>query len=1264
MKKTLLRIIFTCCVLITGYLSVGQKGNLKYNRLGVDQGLSQGNVTALMEDRYGFVWIGTEDGLNVYNGYSFDIFRNEIDDSTSISDNWISSLLEDGDGNIWIGTFNGLNKYDREQNEFVHFMEDEKANSINHDAIFCLFKDSKENVWIGTKEGLSMYRKNTNDFLNIVEDLTGPNLFRGSDVSAIVEDKLGRLWIGTNKGLNVRQSTRESFVHYGSDKREDSGRKISSNDVKSLFIDSKNRLWIGYFQNGLDMMDLNTGIVLHYVHESQNPKSLTDDYVKSIAENEKGEVWIATDGGLCLFNEEGTFTSFGNEANDDLSLSSNIMSIIMIDSNENMWVGTRLGGVCVSDYVKYSFGLYRNNPADDGSLLSNYTAGYAENKDGTLAVATDGGGISFYDRQSDSFTHLYHDPDNPKGSITNNKVLALEYDESGGIWLGMWNGGLNYYNPKTSRVKHYKYDKDDPNSLPTDNIFDLFTDSKGRLWIGTWGAGLCLYDRETDSFKTMLDQVPILRTCSINKIIEDDEGNLWIANDQAGLVVFNYDTGFVHQYEAGGKEGDLTNKCTFALLIDSKDRLWVGTNTGGLNLLDRKTDKFSIFTKEDGLPSNSIQGILEDDDGYIWVSSNNGLSRIQTDSMIIKNYDKGEGLQGNQFMPRNSIKLSTGELIFGGNDGFNKFDPKDLRDNATKPPVYITKFKLFNKDVQTDVNGVLKKNIILADKIELNYDQNFFSFEYTGINYKQSHKNEYQYILEGLQDEWVLAGDERKVSYTNVNPGTYTFKVKASNNDGVWNEQPAIIKVFIRPPFWATWWFRSLVIIALATSGIWIYRHRQAKILADRLLLERKVDEATEQVITQNSKLKEQGDLLKAAIDETNFVVKAAVESGNFNARIETVNKDGEWKYLAESINSLFESVSEPFNDINHVIGNLANGDLTSQYTGRARGDIKRLTENLNTAIDNLRSLLGDIASQVTVIGNSSGEMLESTEEMNLNTGEISSAISEISHGASEQQSQIDQSSNLLEDILTSANDMIREAEKINQTADIGSGISRKGMSLIEKLNQSMQKILSYSIQTNDSISDLTKGSERISSVVEIIKEIAAQTNLLALNATIEAAQAGESGRGFAVVADEIRKLAEGSKNSVSEIQDLIGAVQKDTNSTAKLIGDMGEQIKAGDDASRESLLAFQKIADQYQETLVKSEQIVIRVNQQTADVKNVVDISRGIVVISEQTAAGTEEVASSANELASGMSTYTDKTRKVSQITDDLVSKVSKFKH
>jgi ligand-binding sensor domain-containing protein len=851
-------------VLIFGLLSsYVHAQQIRFDHLSVKEGLSQGNVLDIYQDKLGFIWIASEDGLNLYDGYTCTIFRNNPKDSTSISNNNIYSIAEDGNGNLWLGTQGGLNRYDRVRNVFDRYTKNSGKNgSLSDNIVICVFLDSKNNVWAGTANGLNRFDPANNTFKQFLNDPANSTSLPHNEIKAIFEDTQNHIWIGTSGGLSMLGADEKSFINYTHN--PDDPTSLSSNKITTLYQDQKDNVWVGTIDGGLNLMSAN-GKFTRYAPDANDPESIASPFIHNLDESSGGDLWIATDGGLNLKNINGKFKRIVADPEDENSLSSGIVTKVYFDRQDRVWVGTRFGGVNIYDKEKYAFWHFKHNSNEQNSINNNTINSFEEDEKGNIWIATDGGGLNYYDRASGVFSHLVHDEHN-KNSLPGNKVLSVKLDNRGGLWAGMWGTGLTYYDRVNKRFRHYLSDPNDPASLGDNNIFYIMEDRKGNLWMATWGSGICKYDKKTDTFKTYAHDSSNPNSISGQiaiHIIEDHNGMIWIATRQAGLNMFDPETEtFVH-YKAGTAEGDLTENAVFTLFEDSSQRLWVGTNGGGLNLFDSNTKKFNAFRQNDGLPNDVIMGIVEDDQKNLWVSTNKGLCKFNPDKQTFKNYDEGDGLQSNQFNRWAFMKLTSGELLFGGINGFNLFNPTKILDNPYKPPVYITDFKLYNKSVPIGEKEVLKKNIIFTEAVMLDYTQNFFSFDFTALNYRQSAKNQYQYIMEGFQDEWIDAGGERKVSYTNLSPGDYTFRVRASNNDGVWNMEGAALKITVIPPFWRTWWFITAVVTLLGSIIIGYVRYQRTKVKRQKRELEATIEDRTREIKTQSEEIVKKNELEK-----------------------------------------------------------------------------------------------------------------------------------------------------------------------------------------------------------------------------------------------------------------------------------------------------------------------------------------------------------------------------------------------------------------
>ncbi|MEM9324966.1 MAG: two-component regulator propeller domain-containing protein [Bacteroidota bacterium] len=1234
--------------------------NLKFDTYSSAQGLSHSNVVGLHVDQLGFALIGTDDGLNIYDGITFKVLRHQYDNENSLLDNRVLSIAEDSTGILWLGSDVGLTRYDRSLEQFRRYQHDpEDPHSLRGANVHTLLFDSKDRFWVGTDDGLSLYRPASDDFLNLRHEPGNENSLAQGHVLEIVEHASGQLWIGTaTGGLSRYDPANQSFINYTT--AESSPIRLGEDHVRTILFDSRDRVWLGHFSKGTTRIDLNTNTADYFEANADDPNSLSNNYVQRIIETDTKDIWLATDGGLNVYQESSEdFRVYRSNVNDKLSLSSNSLTNMIQDDAGNIWIATRLGGVCLYDADKYAFDLFTTGTS---GLSNNKAAGFSESEDGIVAVATDGGGVNFLDLKTQAFTNLRHEPGNDR-SITNDKVLAVQYDNEGWLWFGMWNGGVHRYNPKTGQLIKFAHDPSDPSSLGSDNIFQLLKDREGNIWIGYWNAGIGKYNWDTQAFTNYGPSFFDLHTVTSNHLREDAKGQIWISDEREGVIVFNPISETYRSYLGGGEEGDLASNKISMTLEDSKGRIWIGTLGGGLNRLDPESNQFIAYRKRDGLPSDGIVGILEDSRGLLWLSTTNGLSQFDPEQKSFKNYGVGSGLQSAQFNERARLKLSTGEMLFGGNDGFNMFHPENVNDNLTPPRVYLTDLKVGNEPVSVSADGILQRSMLYADGIELKDDQNFLSFDFIGINHRGGSQNRYEYMMEGLQDKWINNENETKVSFTNLSPGEYRLRIRATNSDNVPSEKEAAIDIYIAPPFWMTWWFLSVVVLMVFLGARYVYRLRVKALKVNQRLLEEKVNEATSQVEEQNAVLASQAASLKKAIAETNLVVQRVLDSGDFSARIDLSGQEDEWAELGGSINHLFESVVTPFNQINHIINQMAQGDLTHRFTAEVKGDVRRVAENLNMAMDTLSDLLTEISESVRTIGESSSEMLAASERISAGTTEIASTVQEMSRGADKQLQKVDESSRIVEAILRASDDMGHQAEAINETASKGVRKSEEGSSEINKLDVNMTDILEFSENTSRSITTLSERSHAISGIVKLIKDIAAQTNLLALNAAIEAANAGEAGRGFAVVADEIRNLAEGSKKSVNDIEELILDVQKDTQASVALIQSMSSSVKEGEQAAKTSLKAFNEMAAYYREAFEKSEQIVDATRQQTSDVGGVVTLMSNVVVIAEETATGTEQGAVATNELSAGMSNFTERTNHVSQIAKDLQEKVGHFK-
>jgi PAS domain S-box-containing protein len=801
--------------------------NHQFEQIGVEYGLSQSCILAILQDSQGLMWLGTQDGLNKYDGYNLTVYKYKELDSHSLSDNFILSLYEDKLGKIWIGTENGgLNKFDRETERFTPYTNDpENPTSLGSNTVWSIYEDKLGMLWVGTDGGgLNQFNQETEQFTHYRYDPDDSNSLSSNTVLSIHEDKFGTLWIGTaGGGLNQFNRETQQFTHYTHN--PNSPNSLSNNTILSIYQDQAGRLWIGTKGGGLNKFERDTGKFTHYLHDPDNPKSLSDNNVSSIVEDRFGNLWLVTSSwyensygtALNKFDPETEqFTHYLHDPANPNSLSENTVASIFRDKSDILWIGTGFSGINKLDTKYQKFIHYKHDHADTHSLVDNHISSIYEDRSGTLWIGTYDRGLDKFNRKTGQFIHYRYEPDNPS-SLSIDKIWSVYEDKSGILWIGTGGGGLNKFDRETGKFTDYLHDPNNPNSLSDNNVWSIYEDQSGALWIGTFNGGLNKFDRKTGEFthyKHDPDNPNSLSSNNVFLIYENQSGTLWIAPESGSLNKFDPETEQFTRYKHDlNNPNSLSYDRVLSMLEYPAGTLWIGTYGGGLDKFDIATETFTHYTEKDGLPSNSVVGILADDEGNLWLSTGKGLSKFNSKTKTFRNYDVSDGLQGNEFDGVKAyLKTKDGEMFFGGLNGFNAFYPERVKDNPHIPPIVITDFKIFDKSVK------LNTAISEAKEIKLSYKANFFGFEFAALDYTNPKKNQYAYKLEGFDKDWIYSGSRRYATYTNLDGGTYTFRVKGSNNDGVWNEEGTSIKLIITPPPWKTWWAYTLYIVALVSA--------------------------------------------------------------------------------------------------------------------------------------------------------------------------------------------------------------------------------------------------------------------------------------------------------------------------------------------------------------------------------------------------------------------------------------------------------------
>lgn len=804
-------IFFTGCLRASENLTAE---DYQFRHFTIKEGLSQSAVLCIMQDRRGFMWFGTANGLNRFDGYNFIAYVNNPYDSSSISDNEITSVFEDAQGYLWIGTVKGvLNKFNRRTETFEYYFPDSSSN-IKID-----FKDYYTNYPI------SFVRYNSNT------------------ITSIAEDKNGNLWIGTwGNGLYRFNKVDKSFEHFYYQSVDKNS--ISYNRITKILVDKKSAVWIGTFGGGLNRVikvqnkNYNSQYSYKFIrYKAGRISGISNNDILSIYEDSRSNLWIGTyNGGLNKLNdsqkyvpvEEAEFTRYSSNRSLVKIHYKTIMSIVE-DSEGDIWLGTLGEGLIKFNPVSNSILSFKHNPHNENSLPDNDVIALEKDKSGILWLGTSlGRGITQLQVNRKKFNHVTHYPGDPN-SLSDNVIWSITEDKDGYIWLGTYRGGLNRYDKEKKEFKTFKHNPGNQNSIPDNHIRSLAVDDNNNLWVGSFEGGLSMYNRRTGDFidfkELGLDEKALGSDQILDIHIENDSV-FWIAAYGGGLVkiIFgeNNRIGYKNFSHDPEDKSSLSDNRVYTILQTDPDILWIGTFGGGLNKYSEELNRFIRFGKKEGLESYIVYGIVEDRHKNLWMSTNNGIFKFTREDHLFTQYDISDGVQSLEFSGGAYYKASDGEIYFGGINGVNSFYPDSINFISYVPDIVISSVKVLNNLWRGERN-----------KMVLSHTENFFSFEFASLDYSNPDDCRYAYMLEGFDNDWQYTDSKQRIAtYTNITPGEYTFKVIGSNSDGVWNYEGANIKLTILPPFWLTWWFIASMILILLSVIYFISTVRIRNLLA------------------------------------------------------------------------------------------------------------------------------------------------------------------------------------------------------------------------------------------------------------------------------------------------------------------------------------------------------------------------------------------------------------------------------------------------
>jgi signal transduction histidine kinase/ligand-binding sensor domain-containing protein len=817
-----------------------QVRDLKFTHLTTNDGLSQSNVTAILQDRRGFMWFATRDGLNRYDGNAFVVYKHNPNDPGSLSANYLQDLMEDDQGCLWIATLTGgADKFDPRTERFTRYRHDRSnSNSISGDSVYSIARDSHGHLWFGTGDtGLDRFDPATGNFTHYLNDSDGR--FVGK-ITHVIADGQGEIWFVGERGLFHLNPATGQITHP----------RATINSLAADYLDEDNvgNLWMLAYSPTVGLVKYDRRAE-RFTKYSLGAGAVGVANSKLLEDRQNG-LWVPSSQGLQYFDRrtERFTRRFQHDESDPDTISDNAVVSVYQDRGDLLWVGTENGGLNLLNFRQEQFGSYRHRPSDPNSLSTGkVTAIYKEPSD-ILWIGLFPRGLDRLDRRTGLVSHYHPGPENDRALGKGSDLNSIYKDERGYVWLGGWNSGLDGFEEHSGQFKHYQHDPSNPDSLISNNVLSIHGDRNGQIWVGQEG-GIGRFDPATDGFANYrpLPDNPASLANNIGAIYQDRSGVLWLGSWGGALSRFDDTTKIFVNYTPDPREPHRLNGGGInSILEDRTGTLWVG-GWDGLYRHNGQNATFTRYTESQGLPSSAIQGILEDKLGRLWVSTKKGISRFDPQTETFRNYDVSDGLQGDEFSQGACARGPDGEMFFGGSNGFNAFLPETIRDNPYVPPVVITSFRIFNKPVPIGTNSVLNKAIAYADSLTLSYRDSVFSFEFAALSYANSHKNRYRYKLEGFEPGWNEVGsNQRLATYTNLNPRKYVFRVQGSNSDGVWNEAGVSLQILIMPPWWNTTLFRA-VCAAVLLAVIWAaYRLRVRQLHHEfDMTLEARVGERT-----------------------------------------------------------------------------------------------------------------------------------------------------------------------------------------------------------------------------------------------------------------------------------------------------------------------------------------------------------------------------------------------------------------------------------
>ena len=928
-----------------------QKLSVNLSSVSSTNDISQHSILSIHKDKFGLLWFGTKDGLNRYDGFKFDVFKHSDYKSNTLPSNYILSISEDIGGNLWLGTkTNGISQFNRSKRTFRNYQHNPAdQGSLSSNNVNEVYVDKSGKLWVATEKGLNIFDEKSGKFKKFIHNSADSQSLSSSVVNTVYEDQNHNIWVGTDKGLNLFNSKSKKWTRYADDRINHYG----NNDINKIIEDSAGQLWLGTSE-GLNLFNKKTGdFTLFPIHSLKNSSDNTTT-ILTLAKGDKNQLWIGSNTSLRLFDtdKKQEIPIRDNYQEENLIPKGGIYSLLN-DASGILWIGTSSQGVIkydknISYFTPYK---YSSGPTPSGK---NIIRSISEDNKGNLYLATEEG-LDYFDRLNGTFFTYKHQAGNYTSLASNFTSEVLVDKQNKGVWVGTSSSGLDYLNIKTGKFKHYQAGNG-PYQLNSNNINALLEDKNGNIWIGTGGGGLNIFNPRTKKISKYLNDVRNPQALSDNHIeyiFEDKEGKIWVSGKGNGINIFDpLSKNFSKLYKTGSIA---SNSSTSFVFEDSNGNIWIGTTERGLNVYNPKTKTFKYYNEGNGLVNNAINYITEDNNGFIWLSTNKGVVRFDPKEKLFRNFGKHNGLKSMEFSHASGLKLKSGEIVLGSINGLNIIEPAHLRENKNKPNIVLTSLEILNKIVGIDAkDSPLKESLLVTDEIIFNYKQSVFTLSFSALDFSVPEDNNYAYKLEGFDNDWNFVGDVSKATYTNLDPGTYIFRVIASNGNGVWNKEGLSLTIHITPPFWKTWWFKALTILAIIIVVYLIFMFKMRIVQKQKTELESLVKERTSEIFKQRSDVE---DLNKKLQTQTTILLEQKNQEYKARLLAEDMKKEAEKADKAKStfLATMTHEIRTPMNGVLGMATLLSETNLSKlqlEYTEAIKQSGECLLNIINDVLD------------------------------------------------------------------------------------------------------------------------------------------------------------------------------------------------------------------------------------------------------------------------------------------------------------------------